>query len=280
MTSQVILGARFRTLHEEPGTFVLPNPGDAGTARLLEHAGFRALATSSAALAMRMGVADGAVPRERMMGHVASLAIATSLPLSADLGNGFGRDPETVAETIRLAAAAGAVGGSIEDSTGDPTEPLLPFSLASERVVAAVEAARSLPFPFTLTARAENFLVDRPCLDDVLERLSAYRDAGADVLYAPGLPDADAVAAVVQVASGRPVNVLAQGRGVASSMARLAELGVKRISLGSGLSRLALAAVLEAIDELGSGKLGFLDRAIPLGRLDGLFTPSGTERGA
>jgi 2-methylisocitrate lyase-like PEP mutase family enzyme len=274
MTPQAAAAERFRRLHERAEPLILPNPGDAGTARLLEQAGFDALATSSAAVAFASGVRDGHVPRETMMRHIAEITASTSLPVSADLGEGFGRDPETVAETIRLAAAAGAVGGSIEDGTGNPDHPLLPLSLATERIAAAVEAARALPFPFTLTARAENFLVGRPHLDDVLTRLAAYRQVGASVLYAPCLPDEEAVASVVQIASGRPINVLAQGRGVASNVARLASLGVKRISLGSALTRVAFAAVIGAIGELKSWRLDFLGRAVPLGQMNDMFGSS------
>ncbi len=257
-------------LHMSDGAFILPNPGDAGTARLLEGAGFKALATSSAALAFSMGVPDGKAPRATMMRHIAEIAAATALPVSADLGDGFGLTPETVAETIELAAAAGAVGGSIEDSTGDPRAPLLPLSLAVERIAAAVEAARSLPFPFMITARAEHFLVDCHDLDGVLERFDAYKNAGAHVLYAPCLPD-DAIEAAVAAASPCPVNVLARGRGIGSCVERLSRLGVKRVSIGSGLARLAFGAITAAIDELKVGSFEFLDRAIGLSTMNELF---------
>lgn len=270
MTPQTVAGERFRRLHGA-GTFILPNPADAGTARLLEQAGFEALATSSAAIAFSMGVKDGDVPRETMMQHITEIAAASSLPVSADLGDGFGRDPDDVAETIRLAAESGAVGGSIEDSTGDPRAPLLPMSLAVERITAAVEAARTFPFPFTVTARAEHFLVGYLDLDDALTRLAAYREAGADVLFAPCLPDAHAVAAAVEVAAPCALNVLAQGTGVSSSLDDLRALGVRRISLGSGIARAAFATVMDAIAELQQGRFDFLSNAIPLARMNELL---------
>ena len=271
MAAQVAAGELFRQLHQQAEPLILPNPGDAGTARLLKLAGFKALATTTAGVALASGVKDGQVPRDAMMRHIAEIVAATDLPVSADLGDGFGREPEIVANTIRLAAAAGAVGGSIEDATGEPGNPLLPVSLATERMAAAVEAARSLPFPFTVTARAENFLVGNPNLDDVVVRLTAYKAAGADVLYAPSLPDRAAIEAIVQIASGLPVNVLAQEHGTASRISSLARLGVKRISLGSALTRLSFAAIRGAIEELKCGRLDFLRRTVPLKKMHELF---------
>jgi 2-methylisocitrate lyase-like PEP mutase family enzyme len=279
MSPEALAGERFRALHGGAGPLILPNPGDAGTARLLEQAGFKALATTSAGSAFSLGLEDGGLKRETAMRHVAEIAEATFLPVSADLGTGFGRDPQTVAETIRLAASCGAVGGSIEDRSCDPRDPLLPISLAAERIAAAAEAARALDFPFMLTARAENFLVGSTDLDDVLLRLEAYRDAGADVLYAPSLPDGEAIASVVEVAGGTPVNVLAQGKGPTSSIAQLSALGVRRISLGSALTRLAFTAILRGIDELRSGRLDFLDDAVSVARMNDLFS-AGSDRRA
>ena len=270
MSRQTIAAEAFLKLHEA-GTFILPNPGDAVTARLLEQAGFKALGTSSAALAFAMGVPDGEVSRPTVLRHITEIAAATSLPVTADLGDGFGHDPKTVAETIRLAAEAGAVGGCIEDSSGDPVAPLIPLSLAVERIAAAVGAARALPFPFAITARAEHYLVGCPSLDDVLTRLTAYRQAGADVLYAPGLPDPDAVAVAVQVAGSSPLNVLAQGRGIASDLQGLAALGVRRISLGSGLARVAFTNLLAGIAELEGGRFDFLGDAVSHARMNALF---------
>jgi 2-methylisocitrate lyase-like PEP mutase family enzyme len=278
MSPQELAGTRFRALHDQREPFVLANAGDCGTARLLEQAGFKALATSSAAAAFSMGVPDGKVPRETMMRHISEIAVSTSLPVSADLGDGFGREPETVAESIRLAAAAGAVGCSIEDSTGDPASPLLPLALAAERISAAVEAARSLPFPFIVTARAENYFVGHADLEDVLTRFERYREAGADVLYAPLLPDADAIAAAVERAAPCPVNVLAEGRGVASCADALACLGVRRISLGSGLSRVAFSSIIAAIGHLKHGDFKFLSRSISLSGLNAHFARCPKDR--
>jgi 2-methylisocitrate lyase-like PEP mutase family enzyme len=239
----------FRALHEQPGAFVIPNPWDVGTARILAGLGFEALATTSAGMAFALGRRDGAVGREEVLAHARAIVAATPLPVSADLENGFGDAPETVAETIRLAASTGLVGASIEDASGDPDHPIYDRALAVERVAAAVEAAGSLPFPFTLTARAENFLHGRPDLDDTLSRLQAFEAAGADVLYAPGLRDLDSIRAVCQ-ALAKPVNVIMAIAGRAFAVAELAAVGVRRISLGSALSRVALGAFLRAAREI------------------------------
>jgi len=239
----------FRTLHEREGIFIIPNPWDVGTARILEGLGFEALATTSAGFAFSLGRRDNAVGRERVIEHVAVLAAATDLPLSVDLENGFGDAPETAAEAIRLSAEAGAAGGSIEDATGRPEDPIYAHDLAVERVRAAAEAARALPFPFTLTGRAENYLHGRPDLADTIRRLQAYQEAGADVLYAPGLRTAEEIAAVVRSVD-RPVNVVIGLGGVQLDVATLADLGVKRISTGSALARAALGAFLRAGREL------------------------------
>src|SRR3954451_15837403 len=189
MRTQAEKAHAFRALHQQESAFIIPNPWDVGTARLLAHLGFDALATTSAGYAFSVGQRDNTIGRDQMIQHVGAIVAATDLPVSADLENGFGDDPATVAETIQLAAAAGLAGCSIEDASGDPQKPIYDRALAVERVAAAVEAARALPFPFTLTARAENYLHGRPDLDDTLDRLRAFEDAGADVLYAPGLPD-------------------------------------------------------------------------------------------
>ena len=278
MTSQLERARRFQALHRGPGTFVIPNPSDLGTARLLETASFPALATSTAGLAFTLGTQDGQVGREATIQHIREIASATSLPVSADLGTGFGREPEIVAETIRLAAAAGAVGGSIEDWSGDPADPLIDITLAKERIEAAAEAARNLPFPFLLTARAENFLVGRADLSDTLKRLSAYKEAGADVLYAPALPDAEAVSAVVALAGDLPVNVLALGSGACSDIPMLASLGVRRISLGSALTRVAFTAIDKAIAQLRAGNLDFIGEALSLAELNARFPALRAER--
>jgi 2-methylisocitrate lyase-like PEP mutase family enzyme len=260
MSEQAGKAATFRRLHED-GIFVVANAWDAGTAKLLTGLGFPALATTSGGFAFTLGRPDGRnlVSREETLDNAAAIAAASALPVTADLESGFGRNPEDVAETVRLAAGAGVVGGSIEDATGVPGDPVLELAAAVDRVTAAVEAARSLPFPFTLTARAENFLYGRPDLDDTVRRLQAYAAAGADVLYAPGLPDANAIRTVCSSVD-RPVNVLA-GR-AARSIDELAALGVRRVSLGSAWSRLALGGVLKAAAEVAEeGTFGFLDDA-------------------
>jgi 2-methylisocitrate lyase-like PEP mutase family enzyme len=244
-------GRGFQALHARPGTFVIPNPWDVGSARLLASAGFEALATTSAGFAFSRGLGDHRVGRDAMLAHVAELATATHLPTSGDLENGFGDTPEIAAETIRLAAGAGLVGGSIEDGTGDTAAPLYEIAHAADRVRAAAEAAHTLPFPFVLTARAENFLVGRADLRDVIARLQAYQEAGADVLYAPGLVTADDISAVVRSVD-RPVNVLMGLPGCSLDLAALAAIGVRRVSVGSGLARAAFGALLRAVDEINT----------------------------
>jgi 2-methylisocitrate lyase-like PEP mutase family enzyme len=247
--SQADRAETFKALHERPGAFVIPNPWDVGTARILAGLGFEALATTSAGMAFALGRRDGAVSRDDALAHARTIVSATALPVSADLENGFGDAPETVAETIRLAAGTGLVGGSIEDATGEADRPIYDRSLAVERVAAAVEAARALPFPFTLTARAENFLHDRPDLDDTIGRLQAFEGAGADVLYAPGLRDLGAIRTVCQ-AVGKPVNVIMGLAGAPFSVDDLAAAGVRRISVGSALPRAALGTFLRAAREI------------------------------
>jgi 2-methylisocitrate lyase-like PEP mutase family enzyme len=226
---------------------VIPNPWDAGSARILEHLGFEALATTSAGFAFTLGRADYEVNRDEMLGHIRALAQASSLPVSADLENGFGDAPDVAAETIRMAAEAGAVGGSIEDATGRADSPIYEFEHAVDRVRAAAEAAHRMAF--TLTARCENYLVGRTEIGDVIRRLQAYQQAGADVLYAPGLTTREDIAAVVR-SLDRPVNVLAGLKGMELNVADLAALGVKRISVGGALARAALGAVLRAAKEM------------------------------
>ena len=248
MRTQTERGIVFRGLHQRDTAFIIPNPWDVGTARVLAHLGFEALATTSAGYAFSIGQRDNTVGRDKIMAHVREIASATDLPVSADLENGFGDDPETVAETIRLGGAAGLVGGSIEDSTTRRDDPIYEIEKAAERVRAASEAARSFPFPFTLTARAENYLIGRGDLSDTIKRLQAYQQAGADVLYAPGLARKEDIAAVVS-SLDRPVNVL-MFEGVRLSLAELSEIGVKRISVGSVLSRVALSALIRAAEEM------------------------------
>ena len=257
IVTQADKGRSFRALHERDGAFIIPNPYDVGTARLLAYLGFEALATTSAGYAFTIGKRDGGLTREEALAGASAIASATDLPVSADLEHGFGDAPEGAAETIRMAAAVGVVGGSIEDSTGRAESPIYELELATERVRAAAEAAHSLPFPFTLTARAENYLHGRSDLKDTMRRLQAYQEAGADVLYAPGLTTKDDIAALVSSVS-RPLNVLMGLPGVHLTLAELSSLGVKRVSVGSGLSRAALGAFVRAAREmLESGTFTF-----------------------
>ena len=266
--TQAEKGAAFRALHA--ATFIIPNPWDAGTARLLAYLGFQALATTSAGYAFSRGLPDGGVGRKAMLAHMTTIASATALPVSADLENGYGDAPDEVAATLRLAAAVGVVGGSIEDATGRPDQPLYERRHAAERIRAAAEAARGMPFPFTLTARAENFLVGKPDLKDTIARLQAYQEAGADVLYAPGLKSAADIAAVVRSVD-RPVNVVMGLAGLALTLPELAALGVKRVSVGSALSRAALGAFLRAGREMLTGSFTFAEDAAPYRDLNTLF---------
>jgi 2-methylisocitrate lyase-like PEP mutase family enzyme len=251
MRTQAEKAAVFRALHERPGAFIIPNPWDAGTAKLLASLGFEALATTSLGLANSLGRPDGAsaVSRAEVLVNCRMIARATDLPVNADLENGYADQPRAAAEMIRLAADAGVVGGSIEDATGDPSHPIYDFELAVERVHAAVEVARALPFPFMLTARAENLLHGRPDLDDTIRRLQAFEKVGADVLYAPGVRD---LAAIRTVASSvrKPINVVMSAADPALTARQLADAGVKRISVGGALSRLALAAFLRGAREM------------------------------
>jgi 2-methylisocitrate lyase-like PEP mutase family enzyme len=254
--------ARFRALHEGPRAFLIPNPWDAGSARILAALGFPALATSSGASAGVLGRRDGQVTREEALAHARAIVTATDLPVSADLEKGFGDAPAAAAETIRLAASVGLVGGSIEDATGDPARPLYDLGQATERVAAAVQAARALSFPFTLTARTESFLRGNPSLDDTIRRLQAFEKAGADVLMAPGLPDLDAVRAVCAAVS-RPVNFMAGIKGKSFTVAELEAAGVRRISLATSLYRLAMTALVDAAREVQDrGTFGYLDRSL------------------
>ncbi len=261
----------FRDLHERAGAFVIPNPWDIGTARLLAQLGFEALATTSAGLAFSRGRPEGRIDREASLAHAREIVEATDLPVSADLEGGFADEPESVAKTIELAAATGLAGASIEDYTGRPEAPIYDFDFAVERVRAAATAAAGLPRPFLLTARAENHLHGRPDLADSIRRLQAFQEAGAGVLYAPGLKRADEIATLVR-AVDRPVNVVMGLQGGNLSVTELADLGVKRISVGSALSRAALGAFLRAAREiLGEGSFTFADEAASFSELDGLF---------
>jgi 2-methylisocitrate lyase-like PEP mutase family enzyme len=253
---------RFRELHQGPGAFVIPNPWDAGSARILAGLGFQALATSSGASAGILGRRDGKVTREEALAQARAIVDATDLPVSADLEKGFGDAPAVAAETIRLAAGVGLVGGSIEDATGDRDKPLYDLGQATERVAAAVAAARALPFPFTLTARAEGFLRGNPSLDDTIKRLQAFEKAGADVLFAPGLPDLAAVR-VVCAAVSKPFNFMVGIKGKSFTVAELQAAGVRRISLATSLYREAMSGLVNAAREVKEqGTFGYLDRSL------------------
>jgi 2-methylisocitrate lyase-like PEP mutase family enzyme len=273
MNTQMEKGRTFRALHARDQAFVIPNPWDGGTARLLARLGFEALATTSAGYAFSVGVQDGAVDREAMMGHLTAVATASNLPVSADLGNGFGDSPETAAETIRLAAAAGVVGGSIEDATGRTDDPIYDIDRAVERIVAVVGAARGLPFTFTLTARAENYLHGRPDLKDTIKRLQLYQQAGADVLYAPGLTSREDIATVLKSVD-RPLNVLMGLPGMESEVATLSAMGVRRVSVGSALCRAAFGAFLRAAREMRErGTFAFAEDAVKFKEISELLKP-------
>ena len=272
--SQALRAERFQFLHTRPGVFVIPNPWDAGSARMLAALDFEALATTSAGFAFSLGLpdAEGAVGRDATMANARAIVEATSLPVSADLENGFGDDPASCAETIRLAAQAGLVGGSIEDATGRANEPIYPFESSVARVAAAVRAARALPFPFVLTARAENLINGRQDLVDTIKRLQAFAEAGADVLYAPGLKTREDIAAVVKAVAPKPVNVVMGLSGGSFSLAELGALGVKRVSVGSALARAAYGAFLSAGREIrGRGTFTFAGDAVPYAELNAMF---------
>ena len=249
MKTQAQKADAFRALHARKDAFIIPNPWDVGTARMLAKLGFEALATTSAGYAFSAGVLDNQVGRDRMLKHVAEIAAATELPVSADLENGFGDAPEAVAITIQLAATTGIVGGSIEDSIDRPGEKVYDIGLATDRVRAAVDAKSKLAFPFTLTARAENYLVGIPDLADTIKRLQAYQEAGADVLYAPCITTREEIAAIVGSVD-RPVNFLMGTQPQRFTLAGLSALGVRRVSVGSALSAAALGAFLRAAREM------------------------------
>ena len=271
MTPQAIRALRFRGLHSRPEPFVIANAWDVGSARVVARMGFPALATTSAGFAFSQGCRDNTISRGRMLVHIAELASATDLPLSADLENGFGETPAEVARTFLLAARAGAVGGSIEDSSADPKQPLFEIERATERVAAAVEAVRQLPFPFTVTARAETFLVGDGDIDDVILRLQAYQKAGADVLFAPGVRTAEDIALLVTHLD-RPINVLMGLQDATLTLQELAELGVRRVSLGSALFRAGIGAWTAAAGTiLSEGRFAYGEHATSLAALTAMF---------
>ncbi len=272
MPTQAEKAQLFHALHQGPEVLVVGNPWDVGSARILEHLGYAALSTTSAGFAFALGRRDGNVTRDEALANAKAIADATNLPVAADLENGYGHTPAEVAETIRLAAAAGLVGGSIEDASRDPAHPIYEFQQAADRVAAAAAAARALPFPFTLVGRAENYLYGRPDLDDTIKRLQAYEAAGADVLFAPGVTDAEAIREVC-AAVKKPVNVLTGFKGAEPlSVSELGALGVRRISIGSGFSRAAYTAFLHAAREVhDDGTFTFAERTMYMSELADLF---------
>jgi len=271
MATQYEKAERFRALHEGPGAFVIPNVWDGGSASVMAGLGFQALATSSSACAATLGKLDGGITRDEALAHARLIVAVSALPVAADLENGFGDSPEVAAETIRLAAAAGLVGGSIEDASGDARRPVYDHGHAVERVAAAVEAARRLPFPFMLTARAENFFHGRADLEDTIRRLQAFERVGADVLFAGGLPDLEAVRTVCS-ALKKPFNFMVGMRGKSFKLADLERAGVRRVSLSTSLYRAAMAAVQAAGREVTeTGTFSYVERIMRSDELDGFL---------
>ena len=263
----------FQSLHQRAGLFVLPNAWDAGSAKILTSQGFEAIASTSAGLAFSLGKPDGEgkLTKEETFENIRAIVRATHLPVAADLENGFGDDPGDCAQTILEAAAAGLVGGSIEDATGNQNDPIYPFELSVARIKAAVIAARGLSFPFMLVARAENLIYGRIDLPDTIRRLQAYADAGADVLFAPGLRNAADVKAVVDALPGKPINVVAGFSGEGISLDELSALAVKRVSLGSSLSRIAYGALSDAGKILQTNRLPSMDGVISYDAMNALM---------
>jgi len=261
----------FKALHEGAGIFVIPNPWDAGSAKMLASLGYQALATTSAGYAFSQGKADGALSLDETLANVRAIVAATDLPVAVDLENGFADDPAECAKSLLRAAEAGAVGGSIEDATGRADAPIYCFEHAVARIEAAVAAVRTLPFPFTLTARAENYLHGNPDLDDTIRRLQAFAAAGADVLYAPGLRSAEEVLAVVRAVAPKPVNVLMSG-GLKLTVQALEEMGVRRISTGSALALAAFGEFFRAAEEIQQrGTFGFTAQSMPYAKANQFF---------
>lgn len=280
MLNQKDKGERFRALHTQASAFIIPNPWDVGSARLLAGLGFPALTSTSSGFARAIGIRDYQPGRDRVLAHVAELAAAVDVPVAGDLENGFGDAPEACALTIQRAGEAGLVGGSIEDATGRADAPLYELAHAADRVRAAAEAARALPFPFMLTARAEGFLRGKPELADVIARLQAFQEAGADVLFAPGLRTPEDIRTVVRSVD-RPVNVILGSGGSSLGVKELSELGVKRVSVGGSLASAAFSALLRAARELlATGTSTYTQELVSAKEIDTLMalgTP-GTER--
>jgi 2-methylisocitrate lyase-like PEP mutase family enzyme len=274
--TQLAKAQKLQALHQRPGIFVIPNPWDAGSAKILESLGYEAMATTSAGLAYSLAKPDGegVVTRVEALENARAICAATNLPVSADLENGYGDTPEACAETILLAAKVGLVGGSIEDATGNVNNPIYDFDLSVARIKASVQAARSLPFPFTLTARAENLIHGRPDLPDTIRRLVAYAEVGADVLFAPGLKNREEIEAIVKAVAPKPVNVVIGLGSAGLSVKDMEALGVKRISLGSALARAAYGSFINAAKEIAEkGTFGFTADAVAYAEINGLFKP-------
>jgi len=272
--TQAAKAAAFHALHTDPGFFVIPNPWDAGSAKILASLGFKALATTSAGAAFTLGKPDGEriTTREDTLVNLRAIASVTSLPVSADMEHGYGDSPEDCANAVSLAAEAGAVGCSIEDATGDKEDPIYSLEISVARIKAAVKSARSLPFPFTLTARAENYLHGRPDLDDTIRRLSAFAEAGADVLFAPGLSTREEITAVVRAVAPKPINLIMGIPRMSLTIADAQSLGVKRVSLGSALVRAAYGGFIRAAEEvLEKGTFSFVPATMPYADLNKLF---------
>jgi 2-methylisocitrate lyase-like PEP mutase family enzyme len=277
MRSQAEKALAFRALHERPGAFIIPNPWDAGGAKLLAAAGFEALATTSLGLANALGRADSAVTRDEVIDNCRQIAAATDLPVNADLENGFAVEPAAAAETIRLACEAGAVGGSIEDFSGDPRDSIYDFDLAVARVRAAADVAHAMPVPFLLTARTENLIRGRIDMADTVRRLQAFQAAGADALYAPGLRNLEEVRHVAAAVS-RPVNVVTGWLDPDITLAQLAEAGAKRVSIGGALSRLALATLVKAARAMRGGSFAWMRDMMAMPEAKAMFAQAGDER--
>lgn len=270
-TEQLRKAQAFKALHKRAGIFVIPNPWDAGSAKMLASLGYQALATTSAGYAFSQGKADGALSLDETLDNVRATVAATDLPVSVDLENGFADDPTECAKSLLRVAEAGAVGGSIEDATGRADAPIYGFEHAVARIEAAVAAVRTLPFPFTLTARAENYLHGNPDLQDTIRRLQAFAEAGADVLYAPGLRNAEEVLAVVRAVVPKPVNVLMSG-GLKLTVQQLEEMGVRRISTGSALALAAYGEFYRAAEEIRQrGTFGFTSQSMPYAKANQFF---------
>jgi 2-methylisocitrate lyase-like PEP mutase family enzyme len=275
-TSANSSAATFRALHES-GCFVLPNPWDAGTAVVLEHLGFKALATTSAGFAFSRGLPDGGVPRDDMLAHIGEVVAATELPVNADFMGGYADEPEGVAENVARCIATGVAGLSIEDSTGDGAKPLYDFGLAVERIKAARGAIDASGAPVVLTARCEAWLVGYPDPFRVaIERLTAFAEAGADCLYAPRVLDPEEIAAIVKAVSPKPVNVLVSQPNRDLSVSQLADLGVRRISVGSALATVAWGAFLRAARDIATtGSFGAFAEAAPFAEINAVFEKRG-----